>query len=52
MDALILSVGSGGGHNAAGNAVKEDLLRRGLYVDMMHHYNLKSEKTSKIIDNT
>ncbi len=52
MDALILSVGTGGGHNAAGYAVKEELLRRGHNVEMMNPYNLKSEKTSKIIDYT
>ncbi len=52
MDALILSVGTGGGHNAAGYAVKEELLRRGHNVEMMNPYDLKSTKTSKIIDNT
>ncbi len=52
MDALILSVGTGGGHNAAGYAVKEELLRRGHHVEMMNPYDLKSAKTSKIIDNT
>ena len=35
MDALILSVGTGGGHNAAGYAVKEELLRRGHNVEMI-----------------
>ena len=29
MDALILSCGTGGGHNAAGYAVREELERRG-----------------------
>ena len=29
MEALILSCGTGGGHNAAGYAVKEELERRG-----------------------
>lgn len=52
MDALILSVGTGGGHNAAGYAVKEELLRRGNNVEMMNPYDLKGGKTSKIIDNT
>lgn len=52
MDALILSVGTGGGHNAAGYAVKEELLKRGHNVEMMNPYDLKSSKTSKIIDNT
>lgn len=52
MDALILSVGTGGGHNAAGYAVKEELLRRGDRVEMINPYDLKGGKTSKIIDNT
>lgn len=52
MDALILSVGTGGGHNAAGYAIMEELLRRGDRVKMMNPYDLKGGKTSKIIDNT
>lgn len=52
MDALILSVGTGGGHNAAGMAVKEELIRRGHNAVMINPYNLKSEKVAKEIDNT
>lgn len=51
MDALILSVGTGGGHNAAGYAIKEELLRRGHHAVMMNPYDLKGKRLSKIVDN-
>ena len=35
MDALILSCSTGGGHNAAGTAIKEELEVRGHHVTMM-----------------
>ena len=38
MEALILSCGTGGGHNAAGYAVKEELERRGHNVKMLDPY--------------
>lgn len=50
MDALILSCGTGGGHNAAGFAVKEELLRRGHRVTMMNPYDLCGDKLAAIID--
>lgn len=40
MDALILSCSTGGGHNAAGRAVKEELERRGHRVSMLDPYSL------------
>lgn len=40
MDALILSCSTGGGHNAAGIAVKEELKSRGHHVEMMDPYEL------------
>lgn len=40
MDALILSCSTGGGHNAAGRAVKEELERRGHRVTMLDPYSL------------
>lgn len=43
MDALILSCGTGGGHNAAGKAVKEELEKRGHHVTMMDPYALISD---------
>lgn len=50
MKALILSCGTGGGHNAAGSAVKEELERRGHTVKMLNPYDLRSGKTSRRID--
>lgn len=52
MDALILSCGTGGGHNSAGKAVLEELKRRGHHVVMLNPYDLKSEKLSGGIDQT
>ena len=40
MDALILSCSTGGGHNAAGSAIKEELTRRGHHVEMFDPYAL------------
>lgn len=40
MDALILSCSTGGGHNAAGYAVKEELERRGHRAVMLDPYSL------------
>lgn len=44
MDALILSCSTGGGHNAAGTAVKQELEKRGHHVVMMDPYELVSHK--------
>lgn len=44
MDALILSCSTGGGHNAAGTAIKQELEARGHYVVMMDPYELVSHK--------
>ncbi len=52
MDALILSCGTGGGHDAAGRAIKEALLRAGHHVTMFNPYCLKSEKVARRIDRT
>lgn len=52
MDALILSVGTGGGHNAAGYAIKEELLRRGHHAVIINPYDLSGKRISKIIDNS
>ena len=41
VEALILSCGTGGGHNAAARAVKEELLRRGHNAVMLDPYTLK-----------
>ncbi len=52
MDALILSCGTGGGHNAAGYAVQEALERAGHRATMMNPYDLKSTTLSRRIDRT
>lgn len=51
MDALILSCGTGGGHNAAGRAVEEELLRRGHRAAMLNPYTLHSDHLADRIDN-
>lgn len=52
MDALILSCGTGGGHDAAGKAVMEKLIERGHHVTMLNPYTIKSEKLSRGINQT
>lgn len=47
MDALILSCSTGGGHNAAGYAVKEELERRGHHVTMLDPYSLAGKNLDK-----
>ncbi|MGN0341904.1 MAG: glycosyltransferase [Roseburia sp.] len=50
MEALILSCGTGGGHNAAGVAVKEEMQRRGHAVTMLNPFDLKGARLARIID--
>lgn len=50
MEALILSCGTGGGHNAAGKALEEEWKKRGYQVTFLNPYTLKSERMAKIID--
>lgn len=50
MDALILSCGTGGGHNAAGRAIYEEMKKRGHHVVMRNPYALKSVRLSGRID--
>lgn len=52
MDALILSCGTGGGHDAAGKAVYEEMKKQGHQVTMLNPYTLKSKKLSEGIDRT
>ena len=47
MDALIWSCSTGGGHNTAGIAVKEELERRGHKVDMFDPYELVNEDLAR-----
>lgn len=50
MDALILSCGTGGGHNAAGGALREELIRRGHRAVMMNPYTLRGQNLAGKID--
>lgn len=50
MDVLILSCGTGGGHNAAGTAIAEELKRRGHRVTMFNPYTLHSKRLAKGIN--
>lgn len=44
MEALILSCSTGGGHNVAGNALKQEMEKRGHHVVMMDPYELVSDR--------
>lgn len=50
MDALILSCGTGGGHDAAGSAVAEELINRGHHAVMLNPYTLQSEQLAEKIN--
>lgn len=50
MEALILTCSTGGGHNSAAYAVKEELIRRGERVTLLNPYGLYSKKLEKGID--
>lgn len=50
MEVLVLSCGMGGGHNSAGQAVAEELQRRGHCVTFMNAFDLKDKKTSAFIN--
>lgn len=47
---LILSCGTGGGHNSAGKAVLEEMKRRGHNSVMLNPYTLKSNRLAAVID--
>lgn len=51
MNILVLSCGTGGGHNSAAAAVKEELLRRGHSVTMLNPLELCGEKVAGRVDN-
>lgn len=44
MDTLVLSCGTGGGHDSAGKAVLEELNNRGHHAEMFNPYTLRSDK--------
>ncbi len=50
MDALIFSCGTGGGHNSAANALKQELLRRGHRVTMLDPYSLSNTRVGSLIN--
>lgn len=50
MDALILSCGTGGGHNAAGRAIEQELEARGHSVTFIDPYALRGPRTSSAIN--
>lgn len=52
MEALILSCGTGGGHNSAAKAIMEELQRRGHGARMLNPYTLYSKKLAQQIDST
>jgi processive 1,2-diacylglycerol beta-glucosyltransferase len=51
MEILILSCSTGGGHNSAGIAIKDELLRRGHSVTMMDPYSLSSARLAAGVGN-
>lgn len=50
MDALILSCGTGGGHNAAGRAIADELKARGHNVVMFNPYELHGQTLVRCVD--
>lgn len=50
MDALILSCGTGGGHNAAARAIQEALEAQGHRAVLMNPYDLRGQKTVELVD--
>ncbi len=52
MRILILSCGTGGGHNTAGYAVVEEMRRRGHQVCFEDAFGLVGKPAAKIVDNT
>lgn len=50
MEILILSCGTGGGHNSAAEAVREEFLRRGCGVTMLNPLSLCGEKVARRVD--
>ncbi len=50
MEALILSCGTGGGHNAAAAAIRDELERRGCRCQLFNPYTLDGAQTAKTVD--
>lgn len=51
MDALILSCGTGGGHDSAARAILEQMEKRGHHAVMCNPYGLKSDRLENGINN-
>lgn len=51
MRALILTCGTGGGHNSAALAVFEEMKKQNIDVKMLNPYSLKSKRLERSIDN-
>lgn len=52
MNALILSCGTGGGHNAAAEAIRGELLRRGWNAELLNPYILCGKNAAKWLNQT
>lgn len=50
MNALILSCGTGGGHNSAAAAIRGELLRRGWNVELLNPYTLCGKNAAKLLN--
>jgi len=50
MDVLILSCGTGGGHDSAAKAILEEMIRRGNNAVMLNPYSIKSNRLANVID--
>lgn len=50
MDALILSCGTGGGHNSAAKAIREECIRRGWSAVLLNPYTLCGANMAGMID--
>lgn len=52
METLILSCGTGGGHDSAARAVADELTRRGNTATILNPYTLESERTTRLVNDT
>lgn len=52
MEVLILSCGTGGGHNAAAEALREECERRGDRAVFMDPYALRSDRAARLVSGT
>ena len=51
MEALILSCGTGGGHNSAAHAMEETLQSKGFHTTFLNPYDLVGEKVTERVNN-